>query len=55
MRKRINNADQNPDEEPIICKNCLKWSHRAFLEQADPSFNNNENVHTITENKENFV
>ena len=35
MRKRINNADQNPEEEPEICKNCLKWSHKDYLPKAD--------------------
>ena len=34
MRTRINNADQNPEEEPEICKNCLKWTHKDYLPQA---------------------
>ncbi len=34
MRTRINNADQNPDEEPEICKNCLKWVNKDYLPQT---------------------
>ena len=26
VRYRINNAEKNPDAEPEICKNCLKWT-----------------------------
>ena len=34
MRTHINNADQNPEEELEICKNCLKWTHKDYLPQA---------------------
>ena len=30
IRYRINNAERNPDAEPEICKNCLKWTLKNF-------------------------
>jgi len=31
IRYRINNAEKNPDAEPEICKNCLKWTLDEFI------------------------
>ncbi len=28
LRRRIDNAYRRPDEEPALCKSCLKWGHQ---------------------------
>lgn len=30
LRHRIDNAYRRPDEEPALCKSCLKWGHEPF-------------------------
>jgi radical SAM protein with 4Fe4S-binding SPASM domain len=30
LRRRIDNAAHKPDEEPALCKSCLKWGHEPF-------------------------
>ena len=30
FRRRIDNAGRCPEEEPELCKSCLKWGHEAF-------------------------
>ena len=30
LRRRIDNAYLKPDEEPELCKSCLKWGHEPF-------------------------
>jgi hypothetical protein len=27
LRRRIDQAAHRPDEEPTLCKSCLKWGH----------------------------
>ena len=30
LRRRIDGAARRPDEEPDLCKSCLKWGHEPF-------------------------
>lgn len=30
LRRRIDNAYRRPDEEPALCKSCLKWGHEPL-------------------------
>jgi radical SAM protein with 4Fe4S-binding SPASM domain len=30
LRRRIDNAARCPEEEPELCKSCLKWGHESF-------------------------
>lgn len=38
VRERIDNALMNPDDEPEICKNCLKWTLPDGLKKTLPEF-----------------
>ena len=50
IRKRIDSADQNPKEEPEICKNCLKWSHKDYLPQSNSIVNPEEQLTSTLNN-----
>jgi hypothetical protein len=55
MRTRINNADQNPEEEPEICKNCLKWSHKDYFPQSSSVVDPEEQLTSTFNNIDDLV
>ena len=55
IRTRINNANQNPEKEPEICKNCLKWTHKDYLSQADSFINADKRLTSDSNRVEDLV
>lgn len=48
VRYRINNADKEPDSEPEICKNCLKWTLKEFSPNVSKDINKVESEMSIS-------
>ena len=55
IRRRIDNADNYPEEEPEICKNCLKWSHKDYFPQSSSVVDPEEQLTSTFNNIDDLV